>query len=162
MDISLPPIPTDLWPKITGVSAKRLKPNRLILEIPIAAGTPLLAALSLAVRLEMRSAGEWAARISPTPKQAFPLEPVFVRANAQNAGRLLAIYTALYRAAPSPMELYPDALQAAASRSFQIRLRNGHRRSAEHDEPSSPSTFTPHPTKPTPTSKTKHESSSNI
>jgi hypothetical protein len=98
----------------------------LTLEIPGLSERSLLSALSSAVHQEMRAAGEWAARIGTTPKKDFPSEREFFRHRAEEAARLLAIYTALHRSAQyiSSFDPTPAALQGSASRSYQLGLRD--------------------------------------
>lgn len=123
MGTSLPPIPADLWPKTAPVSATRNHEGFgfLALEIPSLSERPLLSVLSRGIHREMEDAGKWAARISPADKNKFiPTPRDFSRLCAEDAARLLAIYTSAYaaREVPSELELSPDALKASASRAY--------------------------------------------
>ena len=136
MASSLPPIPADLWPKVILVTGKRPPGRMLTLEIPGLSERPLLSALSRAVHQEMRAAGEWAARIGTTPKKEFPSEQEFFRHRAEEAARLLAIYTALHGSAQyiSSFDPTPAALKAEASRSYQLGLRDVREQEHQRDD----------------------------
>jgi hypothetical protein len=140
MILSLPPIPAHLWPKVIPVTGQRPPGRMLTLEIPGLSERPLLSALSRAIHQEMRAAGEWAARIDPTAKKEFPSEREFSRHRAEEAARLLAIYTALHGSAQyvSSFDLTPDALKAAASRSYQLGLRDVREQESKQDNPALP------------------------
>jgi hypothetical protein len=141
---SLPAIPADLWPKVCPVIA-RLKPGgKMVLEIATLPENLLLPVLCRAIHHEMRWAGQWAAGIGLSSKREFPSEEALSRHSAENAARLLSIYSALhaahsYQGALNPS---PDDLKAAASRSYQTQLRDSLRRNSQDEEESSPTTFT--------------------
>jgi hypothetical protein len=134
---SLPPIPADLWPKVISVTGKRLPGRMLTLEIPGLSEGPLLSALSRTIHQEMRAAGEWAARIDPTAKKEFPSEQEFSRHRAEEAARLLAIYSALHGSAQyvGSLDRNPESLKAAASRSYQLGLRDVREQEKKNDSP---------------------------
>jgi hypothetical protein len=136
MDASLPPVPTDLWPKVIPVTGKRPPGRMLTLEIPGLSERPLLSALSRAIHQEMRAAGEWAARIGSSAKKEFPSEQDFSRHRAEEAARLLAIYTALHASAHyvSSFDPTPEGMKAATSRSYQLALRDARRSQREQNE----------------------------
>jgi len=145
MDNSLPPIPAALWPKISPVIATSKPGGKITLEIPAVTENLLLPVLCRAVHHEMRWAGQWAAGIGVATKREFPSEEALSRHSAENAAQLLAIYTALYTAYAyhGPANPTPNELKAAASRSYQLQLRDSLHRTHEHDENSSSPTFTP-------------------
>jgi len=123
MDSPLPSLPADLWPKSAPVSATRQDEGFgfLALEVPSLSERPLLSVLSRGIHREMEDAGKWAARISPADKDKFiPTPRDFSRLCAEDAARLLAIYTAAYQArdVPSELELSPEALKVSASRAY--------------------------------------------
>lgn len=124
MDTPLPPIPPDLWPKVIPVTSSRSSDQMLMLEIPGLSENPLLTALSQAIHLEMRAAGEWAARSELPSSKDFPSPQEFSRRRAENAARLLAIYRGLHASTQdsSPCDLIPETLKASASRSYQVGL----------------------------------------
>jgi hypothetical protein len=126
MKQSLPSIPDDLWPNVMAVSACRPKGRMLALEIPGLSESILLTILCRAVYHEMRSAGEWTARISSGPKPEYPSEKDFARHSAENAARLLAIYTALYGLTDYTRDFDPTPadLKSGATRSYQMGLRD--------------------------------------
>lgn len=168
MDSSLPPISDDLWPKVSPVIVAPKPGGRVALEIPALTENLLLPVLCRAVHHEMRWAGQWAAGIGVATKREFPSEEALSRHSAENAARLLAIYAALYTAYACQGSLNPTPaeLKAAASRSYQIHLRDSLHQKQKDDEASSPSTFTPHPPKsalsPVPATPSNHESPSHI
>jgi hypothetical protein len=126
MKQSLPPIPDDLWPIVIAVSARRPKGKMLALEIPGLSESILLTILCRAVYHEMRSAGEWTARISHGPRPEYPSEKDFAQHSAENAARLLAIYAALYGLAEYTRDFDPTPadLKSGATRSYQMGLRD--------------------------------------
>jgi len=136
MDASLPPVPPDLWPKLIPVTGQRPPGRMLTLEVPGLSERPLLSALSRAIHQEMRAAGEWAARIGSTPKKEFPSEQDFFLHRAEEAARLLAIYTALHGSAHyvSLFDPNPESVKAAASRSYQLGWRDARRSQREQNE----------------------------
>ena len=136
MDASLPPVPADLWPKVIPVTGQRPPGRMLTLEVPGLSERPLLSALSRAIHQEMRAAGEWAARIGSTPKKEFPSEQDFFRHSAEEAARLLAIYTALHGSAHyvSSFDPTPQDLKATASRSYQMGWRDARQSQREQNE----------------------------
>ena len=111
---SIAPAPADLWPKVFSVTSYRPSGEKLTLKIPGLSEAPLLAALSHAIHLAMRSAGEWAARIDEPREKGIPGPIDFRRLNTENAARLLAIYTALHGSAIylSALDLSPESLKA--------------------------------------------------
>jgi hypothetical protein len=159
MDTPLPPVPADLWPEVIALSAKRPKGRMLTLEIPCFSENLLLTVLCRAIHHEMRWAGEWTARIGQNPKREFPSEQDFARHSAENAARLLAIYTAIYRNGEFPpmSDPNPEDLKAGATRSYQIALRNEREQQQRLDGlPLSPPRVLPH-TLSTTESKPAHE-----
>jgi hypothetical protein len=112
----------------------------LTMEIPGLSERPLLSALSRAIHREMRAAGEWAARIDPTAKKEFPSEQEFSSHRAEEAARLLAIYAALHGSAQyvSSFDPNPEALKAAAPRSYQLGLRDVREQEKKNDSPALP------------------------
>jgi hypothetical protein len=135
MDTSLPPIPNDLWPQVIPAIGKRLPGRMLVLEIPAFSENLLLSVLCRAVYHEMRWAGEWAAQIGQTSKRDFPSARELSRHSAENAARLLTIYTAIYPRAQyqSENDPAPDGLKAGASRSYQIHLRDSLQRKQKQE-----------------------------
>ena len=140
MNTSLPPIPADLWPKVSLVTSYRPTDGRLTLEIPGLSEGPLLTALSRAIHLEMRSAGEWAARIGEPREKGIPGPTDFRRLDTENAARLLAIYTAVHGCASylSAFDLSPEALKTFASRSYTNALHGARAPRPNRDKPLSP------------------------
>jgi len=146
-DNALPPVPDDLWPEVAAISTKRPKGRRLALEIPCFSENLLLTVLCRAIHHEMRWAGEWTARIGQNPKREFPSEQDFARHSVENAARLLAIYTAIYRNGEFPpmSDPKPEDLKAGATRSYQIALRNEREQQQKVDGlPPSPPRSVPH------------------
>ncbi len=146
-DASLPPIPPDLWPEVIPIPAKRPTGRVLVLQIPCFSENLLLSSLCRAIHHEMRWAGEWAARIGQNPKREYPSEQDFARHSAENAARLLAIYTAIFRNAefPPTSDPSPEDLKATASRSYQNALRDQREQQRRSiDLPPSPPRVTPH------------------
>jgi len=145
MDNALPPVPADLWPCVATVIAKPKPGGRIILELPALSEILLLPILCRAVHHEMRWAGQWAAGIGVATKREFPSEQALSRHSAENAVRLLAIYSALYTAFACQASLTPtpEELKAAASRSYQIQLRDSLERNQRHDDASPSSVSTP-------------------
>jgi hypothetical protein len=135
MKQSLPPIPGDLWPNVIAVSARRPEGRMLALEIPGLSESILLTILCRAVYHEMRSAGEWTARINPGSKPEYPSEKDFARHSAENAARLLAIYTALFGLADYTRDFDPTPadLKSGATRSYQMGLRDERKQQADRD-----------------------------
>jgi hypothetical protein len=88
----------------------------------------------------MRAAGEWAARIGSASDKEFPSFKAFSRHRAEEAARLLAIYTALHGSGQyiCSFDPTPEALKATASRSYQRALRDERERQPRQDESSSP------------------------
>jgi hypothetical protein len=123
---SLPPAPDDLWPKVLAVTGKRPAGRMVTLEIPGFSERPLLSALSRAIHLEMRAAGEWAARLDSASAKDLPWFREYSRHGAEEAARLLAIYAALHGCASylGALDLSPEALKASASRSYAAALRH--------------------------------------
>lgn len=154
MDKSLPLIPADLWPKVYLVTSHRLTGEKLTLEIPFLSEAPLLTALARAVHIEMRAAGEWAARIgkpwdddlSRPPDLPGPIG--FYRRRTDNAARLHAVYTALHGSANyvNTLNVRPEVLKASASRSYAAALRGEQARHQYQDK--SPSDAPPSKTEP--------------
>ena len=124
MSPSIAQAPADLWPKVFAVTSYRPSGEKLTLEVAGLSEAPLLAALSHAIHLAMRSAGEWAARIDEPREKGIPGPIDFRRLNTENAARLLAIYTALHGSAiyRSALDLSPEALKASASRGYSTAL----------------------------------------
>jgi len=140
------PTAADPWPKIHPVTSFRPTGGRLTLEVPGLSEAPLLAALSREIHLEMRAAGEWAARMGE-PGDNRPFGPTdFHRLSVENAARLLAIYTALHGCASylSAHDLNPEALKASASRTYATGLRCKQARRQDQDKPISPPASTQH------------------
>ncbi len=138
MDIPTTPTISDLWPQVPAVTGTRPQGGRLTLEIPGLTESPLLTALARSVHLEMRAAGEWAARVDePKDKGLFPGPRAFARLRADNAARLLAIYIALHRGGHyiHASDLTPEALKASATRSYEIALRDGQKQSQSKGQP---------------------------
>jgi len=130
----------DLWPKVYTVTSYRPTCGRLTLEIPGLSETPLLTALSRAIHLEMRAAGEWAARVGEPREKGAPGPIDFRLYRTENAARLLAIYTALHGCASylSELDLSPEALKASASRSYANALHAASAPRPKQDKPLSP------------------------
>jgi hypothetical protein len=147
MNTSLPPFPADLWPKVIAVAGTRPPGRMLTLEIPGLSESPFLNALSRSIHLEMRAAGEWAARIGSASDKDFPSSQAFSRHRAEEAARLLAIYTALHASAQyiTSFNPTPEVLKASASRSYQLGLRD-ERETQQQDQPSSRPAFLSTPT----------------
>ena len=120
------PITADLWPKVYPVASHRPTGGRLTLEVPGLSEAPLLTALSRAIHLEMRAAGEWAARVGEPRQKGAPGPIDFCRYRRENAARLLALYTAIHGSAGyvSALDLQPEALKASASRSYANALHS--------------------------------------
>jgi hypothetical protein len=151
MTSSLPPIPADLWPQVISVTGKRLPRRMLTLGIPGLSERPLLSALSHAIHREMRAAGEWAARIGSSPQKDFPSEQAFSRHRAEEAARLLAIYTALHGSAQyvSSFDPNPETVKAGASRCYQMGLRDVREQENQRTGPTLPPHSHPlHPSLP--------------
>ncbi len=132
-------VPTDdLWPKVYAVMSYRPTGGKLTVEIPGLSEAPLFAALSRAVHLEMRAAGEWAARMGEPREKGLPGPIDFCRYRLENAARLLAIYTALHSSASyvGALDPAPEALKASASRSYANALRGA--RAVQPDKPPQP------------------------
>jgi hypothetical protein len=110
----------DIWPKVGEVSAHRPPDRRVSVEIPGLSELPLLAALSQAVHLEMRAAGGWAARVDDPREKGIPGPKEFTSHRAENAARLLAIYTAVYRCGiyTGSFDPTPEAVKTSATRSY--------------------------------------------
>jgi len=137
METSLPPIPADLWPKTAPVSVTRNNEGFgfLAVEVPSLSERPLLSVLSRGIHREMEEAGKWAARISPADQdKRIPTPRDFSRLCAEDAARLLAIYTAAYEAREvrSELELTPEALKTSASRAYTNAFQS-EKRSQERD-----------------------------
>jgi hypothetical protein len=115
----------DLWPKAYPVTSYCPTGGRLTLEVPGLSEGPLLAAVAHIVHLEMRAAGEWAARMGEPGDHGLFGPSSFHRLRKDNAARLLAIYTALYGCASylSDLDLSPEALKSSASRCYTTALR---------------------------------------
>jgi hypothetical protein len=142
---SIPEAP-GLWPKVYPVTSYRPSAGRLTLEIPGLSEAPLLTALSRAIHLEMRAAGEWAACIDEPREKGLPglrglPGPIeFCRLRLENASRLLAIYTALHGGASylGELDLNPEALKASASCSYAGALHAARAPRPNQDKPLSP------------------------
>jgi hypothetical protein len=126
MDTILPPLPPDLWPHTHPAGGSRPQGRMLALEIPGMSESLLLGVLARAIHHEMRTAGEWAARIASEADKDFPSAKDFARFRAENAARLLTLYAALFASSQyvSTSDITPEALKAAASKSYQFALRD--------------------------------------
>lgn len=126
MDNALPPLPADLWPQVYSARASHPKGKMVSLEIPGLSENLLLAVLARAIHLEMRAAGEWAARVGTPSDKEYPSARSFSRYRAENAARLLTLYTSLFAATQSrtTSDQTPEALRAAASTSYQRGVRD--------------------------------------
>lgn len=115
----------DPWPKLYLVAGYRLTGENLTLEVPYLSEAPLLTALARAVHIEMRAAGEWAARIGESWGDDLPGPIGFYRRRIDNAARLHAIYTALHGCGSyvNTLNVRPDVLQASVLRSYAAALR---------------------------------------
>ena len=122
MDSSLPPLPADLWPHALAAQGSRPKGRLLTVEIPGMSENLLLSVLARAIHLEMRAAGEWAARITAAADTDFPSAKEFSCFRAENAARLLALYVAVFAAAQyiGSSDQTPEALKASASRNLSV------------------------------------------
>ena len=112
----------------------------LTLEVPGLSETLLLSVLARAIHLEMRAAGEWAARAGTSADKDFPSAGSFARFRKENAARLLSLYTVLFAAAQylTTNDPTPEALRAAASHSYQLGARDERRTLETRTEPFSP------------------------
>ncbi len=125
----LPPAPPDLWPSVPPATATLAHGQLLSLHVPIFAERPLLTALARSVHLEMTCAGEWAARggdrQTPQSKRQQDARGL-ARHFAQEAARLLSLYTAAYESArqTSEFQLRPDTLKEHATQTYRRALRN--------------------------------------
>jgi hypothetical protein len=129
MDDSLPPIPADLWPHAHPARSSRPEGKMLTLEVPGLTETLLLSVLARAIHLEMKAAGEWAARVGTSTDNDFPSARSFFRFRTENATRLLSLYTALFAAGLylTSSDASPEALRASASHSYQLGFREAWR-----------------------------------
>jgi hypothetical protein len=125
----LPQAPLDLWPKVPAVQARRPAGHLLMVEIPGLSDGPLLTALARSVHFAMHTAGGSAARSEAkrvtegsSPQAAKEVSLCF----AEEAARLLSIYTAVHGASPSIHEFHitPSDLKEKATRSYQLGFRN--------------------------------------
>ena len=128
METRSTPAAANPWPKVYLVAGYRLTGGNLTLEVPFLSEAPLLTALARAVHIEMRAAGEWAARIGESWGDSLPDLPGpigFYRRRIDNAARLHAIYTALYGCGSyvNTLNVRPDVLKASVLRSYAAALR---------------------------------------
>jgi hypothetical protein len=130
MDTLLAPAAPNLWPNVSPVSSYRRTGGNMTLEVPGLSESVLLEALSRAIHLEMRAAGEWADTGLPGPKD-------LSRYRTENAARLLAIYTSFYGSANGArsLDLSPEALKTSASRSYEKAFRDERTQCQRPDKP---------------------------